>query len=323
MKNLILSFNFSKLTGEVSPKYSSFEEKLQCYLSAFEDGYNLAKKKFPDHRIILLSHEYAITKANSSNSKILDYSEHLRIQESLKEFTRLNQNCVVIFPYAFAKEYQDEHQFPKLLKMAQRYQENSFKKSAYTVEQEDFENYLDKSQANNREHIITVVRNVCYLLSGGKILSKVDKRVPCFEYTLPNSSMVKAPLVQGSTLFQPGTNRNIISLNKMQSLAIEICADHASGLLKSIWNKNKSRVTYHLILADSTFLNTKNLIGKFNILCDTITGTSLIQQKGIDKKEAPIVIAIQPELNEGLLEYTYKYVKPEILNDSAISLSPK
>ncbi|AUH73282.1 hypothetical protein [Legionella sainthelensi] len=322
MKNIILSFNFSKLTGEASPKYSSFDEKLQFYLSAFEDGYNLAKKKFPDHRIILLSHEYAITKTNPVNAKILDYSEHLKIQERLKEFTRLNQNCIVIFPYAFAKAYRDEHQFPKVLKMAQRYQENSHKKSAYTVEQKDFENYLERSQAKC-EHEITVVRNVCYLFSGGEILSKVDKRVPCFEYTLPNSSTVRAPLVQGSTLFQPGTNRNIISLNKTQSLAIEICADHASGLLKSIWNKNKSQITYHLILADSTFLYAKNLIGKFNLLCDTITGTSLIQQKGMDKNEAPIVIAIQPELNEGLLAYAYKYVKPEILNDSTISLSPK
>ncbi|KTD06396.1 hypothetical protein Lgra_3173 [Legionella gratiana] len=322
MKNLILSFNFSKLTGEASPKFTSFEEKLQLYLRAFEDGYNLARQKFPKHRIILLTHEYAITKTNPSNSKILDYSEHLRVQERLKEFTRLNQNCVVIFPYAFAKEYHNEHQFPKLLKIAQRYQENSHKKSAYTVEQEDFENYLDKSQTNNSDHTITVVRNVCYLLSGGIILNKVDKRVPCFEYTLPNSSTVRAPLVQGSTLFQPGTNRNIISLNKTQSLAIEICADHASGLLKSTWKPNKSPATYHLIVADSTPLNTKNLIGKFNILCDAITGTSLIQQKGMDKKEAPIVIAIKPEFNEGLLEYTHKYVKPEIVTDSAINLSP-
>lgn len=49
MKNLILSFNFSNFTGNISPEFSSFEEKLKLYLSAFEEGYNLAKQKYSDH----------------------------------------------------------------------------------------------------------------------------------------------------------------------------------------------------------------------------------------------------------------------------------
>ncbi|MBI2786315.1 MAG: hypothetical protein HYX60_08455 [Legionella longbeachae] len=315
MKNLILSFNFSNFSGVDCPNFFSFKEKLQMYMNIFEKGYLFAKQQFPQHKIILVTHEYAITQANSSNSKILDYTEHMMIQESLKEFTRLNQNCVIIFPYAFAKEYHNEQQFSKLEKIAHRYKDNVNNESTVTVEKNDFSNYLDKFQSNKPESKMTVIRNCCYLFSEGKTVSRVDKRIPCFEYNLPNSSIVRAPLIQGCTLFQPGTHKNIISLNKTQSLGIEICADHACGLLKSTW-KDKSLITYHLILADSTALKTENLIGQFNILCDTFTGTSLVQKEGIDKKIAPLVIAITPEFNEGLLECPHKIVNPQVLHAS-------
>ncbi len=156
------------------------------------------------------------------------------------------------------------------------------------------------------------MRNVCYLISRGEILNKVDKRIPCFEYTLPNSSVVRAPFVQGSTFFQPGTNRNIIRFNNTQSLAIEICADHATGLLKSTRKGHKLLVDYHLILSNSTPLKTEHLIGKFNILCDAITGTSMVQLEATSNKNVPMVIAITPECDRGLIKYDIELINPEI-----------
>ncbi|CAM2840537.1 hypothetical protein [Legionella worsleiensis] len=202
---------------------------------------------------------------------------------------------------------------PKLKKIAQRFQDDSHIKKPYTIEEDNLITYPDRSKIKSSEDKIIVVRNVCYLFREGIILNTVDKRFPTFEYTLPNSSIVRAPFVQGSTFFQPGTNRNIIQFSETQSLAIEICADHAGGLLKATRKRNKLLVDYHLILANSTPLKTEHLIGKFNILCDAMTGTSMMQLEAVNKKDVPLVIAITPECHGGLLEYNIEYINPEIL----------
>ncbi|CAM2840554.1 hypothetical protein [Legionella worsleiensis] len=79
MKTIILSFNFSKLSDETSPKFTSFTEKMQLYVNIFQQKYDLAKQRFPNARIILVSHENAITRIDDTNSQVIDYEEHLLI----------------------------------------------------------------------------------------------------------------------------------------------------------------------------------------------------------------------------------------------------
>ncbi len=128
------------------PKFNSFAEKLQLYMSVFQQKYDLAKQKFPTARIILVSHEYAITKANDTNSQVIDYEEHLLLQALLKSFTLLNPNSTFIFPYAFSKEYHGADVLPKMNKIAQRFQDDSYINKRYTVEEEHLITYQNRSK---------------------------------------------------------------------------------------------------------------------------------------------------------------------------------
>ncbi len=300
MSPIILSFNFSGLSKTTS--FISFQEKLQCYIDIFSEAYNIAKQRYPQKTLVFIAHEHAITPVNNPHSNILDYTEHLMIQNALKEFTQSHSDTLVIFPYAFSKEYEKEAKNFKLKKIAKH-----FKNAANeSIEKKHFNAYNIYSSEK-----ITVVRNVCYLFREGNTVAKVDKKIPAFEYTLPNSSTVQPPFIQGSTFFQPGINRNNLFLDSQYSLTIELCADHAVGLLKLL--QGSRRVDYHLIVANSTLLKKEHLVGRFNILCDAITGTSLVHLDEIDRQNIPLVISITPELQGKSYTLCYNLVESEML----------
>lgn len=276
MEPFIIGFNFSKLGREKASEFSSFSEKLSYYLTLFQQAYDHALEVKPSAMVIFISHEYAITSLKSPGSRILDYEEHELLKECLKTFTSNNESCMVIFPHAFSKEYGGEEIALKLDKLEERYQESKENISSYTIEERRFQQNQPLYKRAPSPSEMTVVRNVCYLYRDGRVLSKVDKRVPCYEYASYKTEKALPQFNEGNTFFQPGTNRNIIRFNEKNTLAIEICADHAFGLLNKNLRSRHHQVDIHLIVSNSTELNPEHLMGKINIICDALTGMSIV-----------------------------------------------
>lgn len=316
MKFPIVSINFNRMRKRSLSNKPQFSAVVRDYLEVLDQAYEVAKKYNQQAGVIaLMTHEYAIYSAESPSSKVLSYDEHRYLKTMLAKFSLNHPGCVVVFPHAFKKTYTGVEKTIKFNKLLDRF--DTDKSQAQTTD--EYDDVLDFQQKIVDEPLkseMTVVRNVCYLYASGKVTAKVDKRVPCFEYTLPNSKRVRPSFRQGHTLFQPGDSSEPIPFinesGDTKHLAIEICADYALGFQKSHTKASSPDVDYHLVVSDSTPVNHANCVGQYNIIADSFEGTHLlVNPSGLE--DCPKVFELTPTLKSDGIEYRVHAVSPTIL----------
>lgn len=301
MQQVIFSFKLDLLENSLEKLKLPFEKKLDLYLSLFKDVYHQAQSQFPNRVITFVCHEYAIKQGSASDSRILSYTQHQLIQKKLNEFTEKNKGCVILFPYAYTKDYHGAERAEKLKKISDRYKSLPHD-MPHAEEQDHLTTYTDKFSTSAHTPL-TVVRNVCYIFGFGKRLAKVDKSTPCNEYTNYSSGGVLEYLKPGHTLFQPGLiNRHFYKYHSgvgTQEGVIEICADHAFGLAHSQQKASgRGDLNFHIILSNSTLLKGSHAVGKVTLLCDPLQGTVFIAEKETRDSQLPIVFSVCPSFGD-------------------------
>lgn len=145
-------------------------------------------------------------------------------------------------------------------------------------DQQDFQQHLNEQNeilcGTAIDKKLMSVRNVCYvILPTGKRYIAIDKKAPSSE-ELENDSeedeflLLKAAKDSVSPIIEISHPKN----NAKISFVVEICQEHAVGLIKNYLSthKNISKPDIHFIISAKTQLQKNNLVSESYIFCDAI-----------------------------------------------------
>lgn len=249
------------------------------------------KIKAPEAAWIICWREYGMT--NGPDKRAVSSDIKTIFKKKMLNLTQQYPNVIIVAgTLSTAKHYEAKNE-KKLDSIKAYYAEHGW------IKEEELKVNLEKQQQISiQEKKITelkttlpeagfdVVRNTCYVFSGGFIW-RHDKMAP-MEETNENCHLQ-------NSIFQPaGSIRNLNSLYAMRHpikwkhsiiFQVEICREHEFGVLKKTGG---SKPLIHFILSDSTDLKLEHIHGEYTVQLDSMYKPRLILSSDEKWNEIPI-----------------------------------
>lgn len=245
------------------------------------------KKKEHDSLWIVALREYTVTE---STSKIVNYEVKNLFKNALKELTKQYPRLAVIGGTIASKRHLKNFTHKKSAKERLAKIISEYKLPAnWPVEKQSRLEYFKQDQIilhlkkidkltkieDSKKENIAVLNNTCFIVQSGKC--KVRRKV------IPHDEIIENNEDIPDLVFRPGKGKTVFELihpitKKPVTVGIEICAEHAYGVLRKFANGNQ-KPFIQFILSDTVDLFLPNIYAECAVHLDSFVKPQLILTK--------------------------------------------
>lgn len=278
-KTIVVAIDLSRWDNQINEyaNLSTFNQidLLELHIKKI---YESIRKTDPDSKIVIAWREYGITGQGMDlenrpiSTKAKDYLKEKMsaLCQELPNLTIVSGTVAVRKAVNFEKlktvhGYYKNHEWIEQI-------ENSNPKNRDKHLTSWHKNAIDKVLNERLEEAdpeANVIRNVCYIFNGKKIL-RHDKKAPMDETTKHE-------------FFQPAKGRNFQSIFEIDGdlIGVEICREHALGALqKEAFESKSKKPLLHFIVSDSIKTDLDKLHGAYAVHLDSMDHPKLILLQG-------------------------------------------